>query len=303
MTQSDFQTPKNLMASILARIEATKANRVQELGTDLSADEREFISKAEGVIERSLRMDEARSLGLDRAKERAELRKLTAEEAERRHQENRRIEWLNGYYAQTSNHGLPIAADTASLDSLEMTGPDRDSFELIKAWRPSDPFGFLIVGPAGCGKSYALQALAKSIMFDHREFSEKRQKLRWFPVTRGLDQLRKETNENFDGLKQSLLSDSYVFFDDLGAENLTEWSREQIYQVLEHRLNHGLTTFISSNCTLDELKARYHERFVSRLKEVCIPLQLKGRDRRGDTMKTNIQTLRSRIAVSQSEIA
>jgi DNA replication protein DnaC len=234
--------------------------------------------------------------------EKAEIEAISVEREKRRKEyaaqaaENDRINWLNQYYSVTHLHGLPNDADTAALSKLDATGEDADALELLKAWRPSDPFGFLIIGAAGSGKSFALQALAKSIMFDYREFSEKRQKLRWFPVTRGLDQIRREMNENFDGLKQSILTDDFVFFDDLGAENLTDWAREQIYQVLEHRLNFGLPTFISSNCTLEELKARYHERFVSRLKEVCVFIHLKGRDRRGDKMKANVHTLRSRIS-------
>lgn len=222
-------------------------------------------------------------------------------EIERVEKENARINWLNEFFLRTPNHDLPLSADTARLDSLDSVGPDREATLLIKAWKPSDEFGFLLLGPAGCGKSYVLQALARSILFDSRDFSAKRLALRWFPVTGGLSKIRKEMHENYDGLKSQAIKADYLFFDDLGAESLTEWTREQIYEIIEHRINFKLTTFISSNCTLDELKTRYHERFVSRLKEICIPIQLKGADRRGDKMKLNMQTLRSRVNGDKSK--
>lgn len=216
-------------------------------------------------------------------------------EYEAAERENRRIAWLNSFYANTMRHNLPMAADTAKLENLDMAGPDAKAFELLKAWRVHDGFGFFIVGPSGCGKSYALQALAKSIMFDDKDFSENERGLYWFSVAKGLDDIRREMNDNGGELKIKITNCDYLFIDDLGAENLTEWAREQIYQVFEHRINFGLCTFITSNCTLDELKARYHERFISRLKEACVFMELKGRDRRSDSMKANIQTLRARI--------
>lgn len=216
-------------------------------------------------------------------------------EAERRVRESERVNWLNQFYADTSRHDLPMSADGAKLSLLVGGDEDKDSIELIKAWDPMDEFGFLIIGPAGCGKSFALQAIAKKVIFDHNDFSTNRRKLIWFPVSNGLDRLRREMSEGTDAYKKSVLSADYLFIDDLGAENLTDWAREQIYQIFEHRINYALTTFISSNCMIDELKDRYHERFVSRLKEACVFLQLKGRDRRSDRMKQNANLLRDRI--------
>lgn len=252
-----------------------------------------LLTELEKRREKNLPPEEAERLERERA---AQKRRDEYEIAEA---ENRRILWLNEFYQKTDRHGLPFSADTAKLDLLDESGPDAESMQFIKAWRPSDPFGLMLIGPAGCGKSYALQAIAKSIMFDYREFSEYRQSLRWFPVTRSLDQIRNEMSTNSDAKKASALSATYLFVDDLGAENLTEWSREQIYQIIETRLNFARTTFISSNCTLEELKSRYHERFVSRLKEMFIFLSLKGKDRRGETMKSNLQTLKDRISKSK----
>lgn len=262
MTPVEIEGPKGLMRDLLARIDSVRESRSVE-------------TKVESGSEQKARLEQEADI-------------------ERAHAESRRIAWLNEYYRRTPVHGLPLSADAATLDSLDTSGPDSEAYELIKAWRVGDPFGLFIIGPTGCGKSFALQALAKHILFGDRTFSQKRQSMKWFPVAGGLDQIRREMNDNFDETKQAALTSDYVFFDDLGVENLTDWAREQIYQIFEHRLNYGLTTFISSNCTVDELKSRYHERFISRIKEGCAFVQLKGRDRRNDKMKENLATLRGR---------
>lgn len=250
-----------------------------------------------GDVVRSIieRFEQQKANGVTRPIETEE--EIAQKNAERaaREAEIDRVNWLSRFYQNTSNHGLPLNADLATLDKLDISGADKEAFELLKAWKPSDQFGFLVAGPAGCGKSFALQAIAKSIMFDDLAFSKYRRSLRWFPVTGSLDQIRREMAIDFDGLKQSALTAHYLFIDDIGAENLTEWSREQIYQIIEHRLNYGLTTFISTNCSIKELQERYHERFVSRLKETMVVLQLQGKDRRSETMKNNIQLLKSRM--------
>lgn len=224
-----------------------------------------------------------------------EQRRLDFEKRRAEMAESERRSWASQVYTLDRYKLIPTEMDSIRLANIESDPADADALNLIKAWRPSDRFGFVIIGPAGSGKTHILKALLNRIVLEDREFSENRWKLRWFPVSRGLDQIRQEMGQEYDGLKQEVLSSHYLFLDDMGAENLTDWSREQLYQIYEHRLNRGFVTFISSNCSLDEFKARYHERFISRLKETTAIIQLKGRDRRNDLMKANLQILRERV--------
>ena len=46
-----------------------------------------------------------------------------------------------------------------------------------------------------------------------------------------------------------------LLIDDIGAEKVTEWNRDEILcPLLQHRMDNHLTTFFTSNLTLDELK-------------------------------------------------
>ena len=74
-----------------------------------------------------------------------------------------------------------------------------------------------------------------------------------------------------------------LLIDDLGTEPLWEGiTVEQLFSLIEHRLNHHLHTVISTNLSLTELKARYTERLMSRLLDgrQCRVLTFIGKDMR-----------------------
>lgn len=85
-----------------------------------------------------------------------------------------------------------------------------------------------------------------------------------------------------------------LVLDDLGAERTTEWVSEQIFNIVNHRLNKGLQTIITSNYSPEQLilrlspKNRNGEveddeqgyRIVSRIKDMCYVVNLTGEDRR-----------------------
>ena len=94
--------------------------------------------------------------------------------------------------------------------------------------------------------------------------------------------------ERFDYIKKSPL----LLLDDIGAENVTPWSRDEILSpILQYRMDENLPTFFTSNLTLDELeknlattsngvdslKAR---RIVERIKQLTITESLISKNRR-----------------------
>ena len=82
-----------------------------------------------------------------------------------------------------------------------------------------------------------------------------------------------EDKEREDDVLQSYREGAnLVVFDDLGTENRTDWSYEQLYRVLDSRSDNHLPTIITSN--LDELDGR----IVSRYREGLIVCR--GKDQR-----------------------
>ncbi len=73
-------------------------------------------------------------------------------------------------------------------------------------------------------------------------------------------------------------SDSVLILDDLGAERPSEWVEEQIYAVIDYRYRNMLSTFFTTNCSLQVLEEQLGKRSVSRILEMCSGVKVVGGD-------------------------
>ena len=95
-------------------------------------------------------------------------------------------------------------------------------------------------------------------------------------------------DEKFNSVKKAEL----LLIDDIGAEAVTNYSRDEILSpILQFRMEEHLPTFFTSNLTLDELenhlsitssgvdkvKAR---RILERVKQLSMPMELVSKNRR-----------------------
>ena len=63
-----------------------------------------------------------------------------------------------------------------------------------------------------------------------------------------------EFNSKFNTIKKAPL----LLIDDIGAETMTEWSRDEVLgTILQYRMQEGLTTFFTSNLTINELEEHF----------------------------------------------
>lgn len=71
-----------------------------------------------------------------------------------------------------------------------------------------------------------------------------------------------------------------LIIDDLGAEKATDWTKQTLFDILNHRYNEELQTIITSNFSLEELRKRLSEyegaRIIRRIKEMCEVIELKN---------------------------
>lgn len=105
--------------------------------------------------------------------------------------------------------------------------------------------GLYLHGNFGCGKTYliasilnelALKGIKSAIIF-------------WPEFLR--QAFYNDFNEKYDYVKNVPI----LLIDDIGAENLTAWNRDEILcPLLQYRMDNKLTTFFTSNLSLDELK-------------------------------------------------
>lgn len=147
--------------------------------------------------------------------------------------------------------------------------------------------GLYIHGPFGTGKSYLLGAVAGELAKRHVPSV-----LVFVPeFLRELKQSIQDQslNEKIDFVKRAPV----LMLDDLGAETLTAWTRDEVLAtILHHRMAEKLPTFFTSNFDYKEMETHlsYTQRgdkevvkagrIMERIRAMTVPVQLYGENRR-----------------------
>lgn len=133
--------------------------------------------------------------------------------------------------------------------------------------------GLIFTGQVGAGKSFLACCIANAVLAAGKE-------VLFVNVPDFLDEIRATYSEEADvehsehellGLAKGV---PLLILDDLGAFIYTEWARQKIYSVLNHRLNHRLPVVITTNVALEELEDYLGQRTTSRIIEMCRPYRL-----------------------------
>jgi len=159
--------------------------------------------------------------------------------------------------------------------------------EEVKATNQLPAKGFYIYGEFGVGKSYVLGALAN-------ELAEQKIKTVLVYVPEFLREMKHaiqdhSLQEKVDYVKKAPV----LMLDDLGAETLSSWTRDEILgTVLHYRMAENLPTFITSNFDYDGLEDHLAysgkgereqvkaARIMERIRSITIPMRLSGKNRR-----------------------
>ena len=110
--------------------------------------------------------------------------------------------------------------------------------------------GLYLNGNFGCGKTYLLSAMLNEIAKNGKNIA-----IVYYPeFIRSLKETFNDPEEyqkRFNYIKKV----DYLLFDDIGAESVTEWSRDEVLgPILQYRMEAKLATFFTSNLTLSELE-------------------------------------------------
>ena len=133
----------------------------------------------------------------------------------------------------------------------------------------------LLTGGSGLGKTFLMRAMASRLI-------ERGHNVLIVSAYTFIKLARKSYFDSENGV-QELIEVPVLMIDDLGCEPLMQnITVEQLFYLLNERQSRNLSTIFSTNLTLQELRERYTERFVSRLNNPkrCLILTLAGRDLR-----------------------
>lgn len=142
----------------------------------------------------------------------------------------------------------------------------------LAAGRPTD--NLLLMGEVGLGKTFLASAIVNEVV-------AQRKVAVYFTFPEFTDLLRRErfsNNEDRGAALQRLLDTDLLVLDDLAAEKVSDWVAQELFNVLNHRINRGLPLVVSTNLTLAELSDLYGDRIYSRLIGSSDVLRLSGQD-------------------------
>lgn len=142
---------------------------------------------------------------------------------------------------------------------------------------PADK-GLFLFGPVGCGKTYALAAIAR------RRIESKLWPVEFENWERLLYRLRicygGKAGQAERQIEQMMKAKA-AFLDDLsigGSES--DFALKTLYTILDYRIENGLPTFFSANRDPDQIGQAYDQRIASRIRGHCQIIHYAGKDRR-----------------------
>ena len=188
--------------------------------------------------------------------------------------------------------GISNEIKNASMSEIDIN--DKKRVELIKWLKkfydeyPNSKKGLYLHGSFGSGKTYLVAALLN-------ELAKKNYKtvIMYYPemlsrLKSTFDNTEESYNEVFDKIKTC----DILLIDDIGAETVTNWSRDEILgTILQYRKEHELSTFLTSNLTIEELEIHLSlvknnmdkvkaRRIIERIKQLTTDMELISVNRR-----------------------
>ena len=152
--------------------------------------------------------------------------------------------------------------------------------------------GLLLYGNVGCGKSFAAACIANALI-------DTGTPCMMTNFTRIINRLQ----ESFAGRQKyidNLSRFDLLVIDDMAAERNTEYVWEQVMTIIDARYRSGLPVVVTTNLTIGELADPAdirRQRVYSRLKEMCVPIEVAGADRRTRKMERNIMSAKSLLGL------
>jgi DNA replication protein DnaC len=194
---------------------------------------------------------------------------------------------------------LPHEASEKTFANFKALPENQQTVDRAFAWgeKFDFPWGLFFIGPTGTGKTHLMLALF-NLLWDRREEIAKSEKIdsnnviEWFAWPDLNRQITHEqTQEGHFTTFELVRQCHFLFLDDVGAMKTSEYNRDTLYSIIEHRKNFGLPTIASCNLTSEEMNQTFHARILSRLKESTLPLVVKGEDFRSNFVKSHMAAL------------
>ena len=148
--------------------------------------------------------------------------------------------------------------------------------------------GLLFHGNVGTGKTYLAACIGNKVIEDYMV----RVKMRNIPqIVNDIEKGGFDIDKN--GYYRQLANVKLLILDDFGIERNTEYVNEMVYQIINTRYEAKKPTIISTNIPLEIImggsKDIDKERIYSRIREMCVPVKIAGKDIRREIGKEKLR--------------
>ena len=141
----------------------------------------------------------------------------------------------------------------------------------------NDGEGLLFTGDVGTGKTHLAAAISAEIIRKYAATVE------FVSYTEALATMRaafSESNNNDVKLEERMRKADLLVIDDLGKENLSAFTKNVLYRVVNGRYKDKLPLIITSNYGIESLSERLDYGTFSRIADVCKVVEMRGIDYR-----------------------
>lgn len=195
------------------------------------------------------------------------------EELERKREEERRRKTAPSRTSRKAPENIELPGWRIDFEGLCTDDPPYDKLNKYIEMFPdaSKRFGLLLFGPPSCGKSYAASYLASKI--EEKGFS-----ILVTSPTRVLNELQDLRSKNRNKLIDSICRFDLIVLDDLGSQRSTDFTREQMFMLVDAIYRSRATLVVTTNLSLKEFASpdsidtqRIFERIRHRCRAVSFP--------------------------------
>lgn len=152
--------------------------------------------------------------------------------------------------------------------------------------------GLLLYGTVGTGKTFAAACIANALI----DQGVPALVTNFARLTNTIGGMYEGKQQYIDGLSRFDL----LVIDDLASERDTEYMNEIVFQIIDSRYRSSLPLIVTTNLTAEEIKHPAEvkrQRIFSRLLEMCIPVEVKGADRRKEALKSDFNELKDLLGL------
>ena len=134
----------------------------------------------------------------------------------------------------------------------------RAAFKRAKTYSGNVDGWLLLQGGFGVGKTHLAASVAN-------QAAENGIATLFLTIPDLLDELRATFSDESTTFQQrfdEIRTAPLIVLDDFGTQNATEWAREKLFQILNHRYTNRLAVVITTNLALEEIEARLRSRIL-----------------------------------------